>query len=648
MFDTLNPQQRAAVTHPPAPILVQAGAGTGKTRVLTYRIAYLIEHYRVRPSNILAVTFTNKAAAELRERLRDLLGTRARGIATGTFHAICCRVLRAEITGRIGAYTSDFTIYATDEQLQLAAEALEKTTERPPMQFEPDTLLWHISRAKSRMLTPTAMARSARRSGDKVDGFVAACYQRYQRLLERANALDFDDLIFLTYQLFSGHLEVLEKYQEQWNHVLVDEYQDTDPSQYTLLEMLTRPVYPDQARSLFAVGDGMQAIYGFRNADYTIITRFANDFPEAVVYDLTTNYRSRQVILDAAYAVIRHSRAVKPMELRSASSVAGEGQSLFLVEADHAKDEATHVARAIEEVARIGRRYGEMAILYRTRHMSRALETALRHQGIPYHVRGSTGFYDRAVIRDALAYLRAVVNPADSLSLTRIVNRPARGIGAQSLAKMTDFAAQQGISLSEALGHPIAQSQLSAKAADGTRLFSSLLKRWRHLADQGYPPDHLLHDVLEQSGYFAFLEERMEPEELADAKAHLEELETAAEEHDDLKSFLQEVALLSNMDTEKEETTRVELLTIHAAKGLEWPIVFLVGLEEGTLPHKRSLATVAGIEEERRLCYVAMTRAKERLYLFCAKSRTRGQQDKPSRFLTEVQDYGKERKGRGG
>ncbi|GIV90940.1 MAG: DNA helicase [Chloroflexus sp.] len=634
----LNPAQRAAVTAPIGPVLVKAGAGSGKTRVLTLRIAYLITHYGVSPSQILAVTFTNKAAREMRERLRGLLGSRIRGLTSGTFHAICTRILRESIEGRLKGYTASFSIYAGDEQLQLAAEALAGVSETPPRMIEADEVLRLISRAKSRMLTPRLMARFAT---DPLDRFVAACYRRYQRALEQANALDFDDLILTAYRLLSEDHDLLATYQQRWPHVLVDEYQDTDPSQHALIELLTRPT-ANRPRSLFVVGDAMQSIYSFRNADHNIINRFTVDFPDAQVIELTTNYRSRQPILDAAYAIIRHSRSVSPMELRAAATVAAE-RSVLISEAKDSREEAEQVARSIAELQRQGRRLREMAVLYRTRHMSRPLEQALRHARLPYVVRGSVSFFDRAVVRDALAYLRCIANPADNLSLTRIANVPARGLGGQALATIAAFASTQSIPLSEALGHAPVIPGLSPRAVEGARRLFALLQRWQRLAAGTMPPDHLLADVLDQSGYMAALAERFDAEELAEARAHLQELLRAAEEHTELSAFLQEIALMTNADDDDDERDRVQLLTIHAAKGLEWPFVFVVGLEEGTLPHERSLGDPVALEEERRLCYVAFTRAAERLYLSWTASRNRSQRLKPSRFLEEVLAFGRER-----
>ena len=638
LLNHLNPAQRLAVTAPIGPVLVKAGAGSGKTRVLTLRIAYLITHYGVAPQQILAVTFTNKAAREMRERLRHLLGARIRGLTSGTFHAVCTRILRESIEGRLKGYTASFSIYSGDEQLQLAAEALAAVTETPPRSIEADEVLRLISRAKSRMLTPRLMARFA---ADPLDRFIAACYRRYQRALEQANALDFDDLILNTYRLLSDDPDLLATYQQRWRHVLVDEYQDTDPSQHALIELLTRPT-AQRPRSLFVVGDAMQSIYGFRNADHSIISRFATDFPEAQVIELTTNYRSRQPILDAAYAIIRHSRSVAPMELRAAAQVSSE-RCVLISEAKDSRDEAEQVARMIADLQRQGRQLREIAVLYRTRHMSRPFEQAFRHARIPYLVRGGVSFFDRAVVRDALAYLRCIANPADHLSLTRIANVPARGLGGQALATIAAYATSQSLSLSAALGHASVIPGLSPRAVEGARRLFALLQRWWRLAESTMPPDHLLADVLEQSGYMAALAERFDAEELAEARAHLQELIRAAEEHTELRSFLQEVALLTNADDEDDERDRVQLLTIHAAKGLEWPFVFVVGMEEGTLPHERSIGDPAALEEERRLCYVALTRAAERLYLSWTASRNRGQRLKPSRFLDEIIAFGRER-----
>lgn len=632
----LNAEQRAAVVAPLGPVLVRAGAGSGKTRVLTYRIAYLIDQHRVAPGGILAVTFTNKAAAELRSRLGDLLGKRGKGVTAGTFHAICARILRQDIGGRLGSYTADFTIYAADEQLQLVQTAMDGYAGRAPQAIEAPQMLSHISRFKSQMQAPAVARRTA---ADPVTQYAAAIYRAYQRALERANAVDFDDLISLTYRLLFEHPDVLDAVQARWGHILVDEYQDTDASQYALLELLTRPA-GKRERSLFAVGDAQQSIYGFRNADYTIITRFTRDFKEAAVIELDTNYRSRQEILDAAYAVMRHSRAVPPMVLRSARGTLPIS-ALAIYEAADERAEAEEIAKLIANALRGPRRPNELAILYRSRHMSRALETALRHARIPYALKAQRGFYDRKVVRDALAYLRMVANPADGLSVNRIINTPARGIGPATIAHLAARAAEAGTPVGEALVQREYWAGLPDRAQAAVSAFAQRVARWRGLAAGTYPPDHLLHDVLQESGYLKAVENDWPEAERADALAHLRELQVAAEEHTSLSSFLQEVALLTNVD-DNDEREAVQLSTIHASKGLEWPVVFIAGLEEGTLPHERSLAEAGGIEEERRLCYVALTRAGEQLYLSHVKKRNK-QPRNPSRFLDDIIAYGRER-----
>ena len=638
MLSTLNTEQQSAVLAPLGPVLVRAGAGSGKTRVLTYRIAHLIAG-GVKPSEILAVTFTNKAASELRTRLKDLLGARGRGITAGTFHAICAKILRANIAGRIGSYTVDFTIYAGDEQVQLVQSALDSYTGSVPQTLEAPEMLQQISRFKSKMQSPLVARRTA---SDPLAQYAAAIYRTYQNTLQKANALDFDDLIGLAYKLLFEHPDVLDEVQARWHHVLVDEYQDTDSAQYALLELLTRPV-GSRPRSLFAVGDAQQSIYGFRNADYTIINRFTRDFHPATVVELRTNYRSRQEILDAAYAVIRHSKAVPPMVLL-ASRRAPPVPALVIHEAADDRAEAAEIATSISAIINLGRRPRDLAILYRSRHMSRALETALRQAKIPYALKNQRGFYDRRVVRDALALLRIIANPADSLSMNRIINTPARGISAATIAHLTGKATELGQPLGEALVRREAWAGLSDRAAQAVSDWAGRVYRWRSLAAGTLSPDHMLGTVLRESGYERMIEQETPAAERPDAIAHLRELTAAAAEHPTLSSFLQEVALLTNV-ADEDERDAVQLLTIHAAKGLEWPIVFIAGMEEGTLPHERSLVEAGGIEEERRLCYVALTRAGEQLFLSHAKKRQRTPRN-PSRFLADILAYGRELKSR--
>jgi DNA helicase-2/ATP-dependent DNA helicase PcrA len=637
MYPDLNQQQRSAVMAPVGPVLVRAGAGSGKTRVLTLRIHHLIVQHQVAPSSILAVTFTNKAATELRTRLRDLLGTRSRGITAGTFHSVGLRILRESVGGRIKGYTKDFSIYGEDEQRQLVQTALEKWPGRPPIVLEPEQALSRISRLKSNLLTPQLASRMA--GGDSQAAYIAGLYDGYQRGLRKHNAVDFDDCILLPYRLLSDDPDLLADYQVRWRHVLVDEYQDTDRAQHGLITMLTAV----QPRSLFVVGDAQQSIYAFRNADHTIITQFGRDFPEAHVVELSTNYRSRQQVLDAAHAVIRHAAAIHVLPLQAAQGPGIPGTVIKMQELKDGRDEAEWAARQVSELIQAGRRPREIAVLFRTRHMSRGLEQAFRHARVPYNVRGTAGFYDRRVVRDVLAYLRAIANPADSLSLTRIINVPTRGLGGVTLEQFATNASEHGLSPGQALFDGRCYTGLKPNAATALRTFATMLGGWRDKATRGYPPAHLIADVVAQSGYDHWVRTALPEVDRPDALAHLQELQTAAEEHDSLAGFLQEIALMTAVDDKEDERDAVQLLTIHAAKGLEWPIVFLTGLEEGTLPHERAFAEAGGVEEERRLCYVALTRAKDQLWLSWVAARQRGGNSKQSRFVEEIIAYGQER-----
>ncbi|HEY0735413.1 MAG TPA: UvrD-helicase domain-containing protein [Herpetosiphonaceae bacterium] len=636
-YPELNDEQRRAVIAPLGPVLVRAGAGSGKTRVLTLRIHHLIASQSVAPATILAVTFTNKAATELRGRLRELLKERSRGLTTGTFHSVGLRILRESLAGRIKGYTKDFSIYGEEEQRQLAQTALESWRGRPPVMLEPEQVISRISRLKSRMLTPQLAQRMA--GGDQQAAYVAGLYDSYQRSLRKHNAIDFDDCILLPYRLLSDDPDLLADYQTRWRHVLVDEYQDTDRAQHGLVTLLTM-THP---RSLFVVGDAQQSIYGFRNADHTIITQFNKDFPDAHIVELVTNYRSRQQVLDAAHAVIRHAAAIHVLPLRAAQGPGLPGSVIKIHELKDGREEAEWVARRIAELLGTGRRPREIAVLFRTRHMSRGLEQALRHARIPYAIRGNAGFYDRRVVRDLLAYLRTIANPADSLSLARIVNLPARGLGGVTMEQFIGNAAEHGLPPGQALFDARCYANLKPTAATALRTFAQMLGGWRQKAERGYPPANLIADVLAQSGYDRWIRTTLPEADRPDALSHIQELQTAAEEHDTLSSFLQEIALMTAIDDKEDERDAVQLLTVHAAKGLEWPIVFITGLEEGTLPHERAFAETGGVEEERRLCYVALTRAKEQIWLSWASGRQRGQSLKRSRFLDEIVAYGQER-----
>lgn len=661
----LNHDQHAAVTAPIGPVLVKAGAGSGKTRVLTLRIAHLVNYHRVDPGQILALTFTNKAAKEMRQRLKPILGGQLQRLTTGTFHAICVRILRKHIEGNLGHYTRNFSIFSGDEQQQLVQQSIDAAPEMAPEACDVMDVLRRISRAKSRLQTPKMLLAQ---SASPQDEWMALRYRHYQGLLAEANAVDFDDLILLTHRLLSEHEAVLDAVQQQWRHVLVDEYQDTDPSQFSLVRMLSEPVGA-RPRSLFAVGDAMQSIYGFRNADHTIITRFAETFPESQIIELKTNYRSRQAILDAAYAVIRHSQAVKPMQLVSHSTSRPADKSIIFLEYQSGKDEALAVAHeialmvntsdnlgAFADVRREGRQPKEIAILYRSKFMSRQFEEALRLKRIPYKLKGQLGFYDRAVVRDILSFVRLAVNPRDNMALTRIADIPKRGLSAKPLKIFSVEAARRNLAIADVLGDIMVLAQIDENARNGARQLHTLLARMRQRIKNNIPPRELIEDILTQTHYVAYLEQqhKKDPEKLDDAREHINELLQVADEYDSAEDFLQYIAIMTNSDDGDDDRNQVQLLTIHAAKGLEWPLVFVVGLEEGVLPHERSMDSDVGIEEERRLCYVAVTRAAERLYLSWCRERVGGGNSarkknvktaapaKRSRFYNDIEAYGKE------
>lgn len=667
---SLNAEQRAAVTAPIGPVLVKAGAGSGKTRVLTLRIAYLVNQHHVDPQHILALTFTNKAAKEMRTRLKPILGGKLHGLTTGTFHAICVKVLRQHIEGHVGNFTRNFSIYSGDEQLQLIQQSIDAATDIPPEAIDIDDLQRRISRAKSRMQKPHDIERF---NPTPMDRWVAMRYRHYQSLLAEANALDFDDLIMVTQQLLSSNDEVLDKVQAQWRHILVDEYQDTDPSQFNLVRMLSDPA-GSRPRSLFVVGDAMQSIYGFRNADHTIISRFAEHFDKTTTIELKTNYRSRQAILNAAYAVIRHSQMVTPMQLMAHHQGHAGEQSVVFLEYQSGKEEAEKIAfeiagmvnssdnlGAFGDVRREGRRPKEIAILYRSKHLSRIYEEALRSKRIPYKLKGQLGFYDRAVVRDILSYVRLAVNNRDNMALSRIADTPKRGLSAKPLKVFSVEAARRNMAIADVLNDLMILAQLDEKARSGARQLNQLLGRMRQRIKNGISARDLIEDIIDQIQYKTHLGDifAKDPEKLQDNLAHIDELLQVADEHDDVEAFLQYVAIMTSTDGGDDERDQVQLMTIHASKGLEWPIVFVTGLEEGVLPHERSIGTLEGIEEERRLCYVAVTRAAERLYVSWThhrsgasnrnkKSNVKEGITKRSRFYDDIESYGRELKARQG
>jgi DNA helicase-2/ATP-dependent DNA helicase PcrA len=638
----LNPEQREAVTHVEGPLLVLAGAGSGKTRALTHRIAHLIACGAARPHEILAVTFTNKAAREMRERVDGLLEVRGRGVWVATFHSTCVRILRREI-GQLG-YDRNFAIYDDADSRNLVKRVL-RALEFDERSYPPRSVRAQIDRLKNRGLLPADLRGEA-----GYDRFPDV-YQRYQLELRRANALDFGDLLLLTVRLFQNHPGVLAGYQRRWRYVLVDEYQDTNPVQYELLSQLAA-----EHRNLCVVGDEDQSIYRFREADIRNILDFEKDFPGAHVVRLERNYRSTQPILDAATAVVQNNVERKGKRLYTERE---GGPPLRFYQAMDDRGEAIFVVQEILRMREAGGALGGMAIFYRTHAQSRPFEEELLKYDLPYVVVGGTRFYDRAEVKDALAYLRVLRNPDDAESLLRIINKPARGIGRTTVERLLERAGERDESLYRTLRHTVALEELRGAAAKRVGEFAVLLDELRALSARTGPSE-LLGRVLDRTGYLRALEQAgsLEAEsrlenlaELLSAVQEFERLnaegaeidpdsaEGPAEERGLLDLFLEQVTLLSEADHFEEQQERVPLMTAHVAKGLEFPTVFLVGMEEGLFPHFASLDDPSAIEEERRLCYVGMTRAMERLYVTNATMRRLHggiRYNPPSRFLAEI------------
>jgi ATP-dependent DNA helicase UvrD/PcrA len=623
----LNPAQREAVLATEGPVLVVAGAGSGKTRVLTHRIAHLVTACGVKPQEILAITFTNKAAGEMKERLEGILGEIAPRMWVMTFHAACGRILRREAP-RL-AYRSNFTIYDQADQVRLVKQCLEEL-ERDPKRFVPRGIHAQISMAKNQLIGPDEY-RS--RVASFYDQTVADTYALYQRRLHASNAVDFDDLLMLTVEVLERFPEALVRWQKAFRYVLVDEYQDTNHAQYRLLQLLA-----GNDKNVFAVGDPDQSIYAFRGADIRNILEFERDFGGARLIALEQNYRSTNSILRGANAVIAHNRERKPKNLWSEL---GEGDPVRVVEVEDEHAEARFVAAEVASLIDEGYAGSELAVFYRTNAQSRVLEDVLVRQEIPYQVIGGPRFYERAEIKDAIAYLQVIDNAYDAVSLTRIANRPRRGIGDASLARLRSFADVQGISLWEALERA-GEAGVGAAPLKAVEHFRTLMQSSMAGALELSVPE-LLERVLERSGYL----ESLEAERTVEAQGRIEnllELVGVAREYQEqaddptLSEFLQQISLYSDQDELSGERSLVTLMTLHNAKGLEFRAVFLIGMEEGVFPHARSLEE-QGLEEERRLAYVGLTRAKERLTLTHAASRSlwgaRGF-NLPSRFLDEL------------
>jgi DNA helicase-2/ATP-dependent DNA helicase PcrA len=633
-LEGLNPQQREAAAYVRGPLLILAGAGSGKTRVITHRIAHLVHAHRVPPQGIVAVTFTNKAADEMRERVGVLLGGShaLTELTVSTFHSFCVRVLRRD--GRALAelrpgFTRSFTIYDEDDQLALL-KAVYRHLGVEEKQFMPyQAALSRISHAKNRKQTPKDVYEASK---DAKTTRLASIFEGYENRLRQANALDFDDLLLEAVRLMQHDEGVRQAYNRRIEHLLIDEYQDTNRSQYELMRLLS-----ETHRNVCVVGDEDQSIYSWRGADIRNILDFEQDYPDALTFRLEQNYRSTKNILESASALVAHNKERKGKWLWTS---APKGQRIGLYEAWDAEDEALFIADTIERVAKGPE--DRVGVLYRTNFQSRQIEEALRRYGRKYHVVGGFSFYQRAEIKDILAYLKVMLSPQDSVSLLRIVNTPARGIGKTTLEQVDRYTLEHGLSLWAALGRMLEEEQFSARAEAALSGFRRLMEELIEAA-QVSPLDELLRLIVERTGYQKMLEADDSPA----AESRLENLDElvnagaeAVERGEDIVAFLDHAALVSEADS-YDERAQVSLLTLHNAKGLEFPIVFIAGLEERLFPHARSLESGSAMEEERRLCYVGMTRAQRRLILSWARARRKwgggtAEAREPSRFLREI------------
>lgn len=631
IFDTLNDRQCEAVKHTEGPLLITAGAGSGKTKVLTCRIAHLLE-LGVAPYRILAITFTNKAAKEMKERVTNLVGAQADSIWLSTFHSFCAKLLRFEVDGFHG-YTRNFTIYDSSDQLVLVKDCLKKLN-LDDKQFMPRSVLGTISSAKNVLMDAKAFAAKA---SDFYEQKVADVYALYQEKLRENNAVDFDDLLFLAVRLLQEKEDVREKYQSRFQYILVDEYQDTNHAQYALTKILAA-----RWRNICVVGDADQSIYAWRGADIRNIIDFTRDYPDAASIKLEQNYRSTKTILHAANAVIDNNES-RPKKTLWTENPAGNKIIHYQAQTEH--DEADYIAGVIYNRHEISHEpYGDMAILFRTNAQSRVLEEKLMRYAIPYTMVGGTKFYDRKEIKDVLAYLRLLYNPEDSLSLMRIINVPKRNIGATTMEHVAAYAEEQGISLFEALSSTD-EIPVTKRARTSLENFAAMI--FDLLNDiEGKDVLSLIETVIKQTGYGDMLDKEAEHDPQGESrKENVGEFLSVAKDYMDsnpdgnLPDFLENVALVSDVDDFESSDSKVTLMTLHAAKGLEFPVVFLTGLDEGLFPHSRTLLDPAQVEEERRLAYVGITRAERQLYVTNAITRTmygRISAYMPSRFLAEI------------
>ncbi|MBQ5503172.1 MAG: DNA helicase PcrA [Selenomonas sp.] len=633
IFAGLNPAQTKAVEHTDGPLLIMAGAGSGKTKVLTCKIANLLAK-GVAPWSILAITFTNKAATEMRDRVDRMIGEGAKDVWLSTFHSFCAKFLRREIEAT-GLYKRNFVIYDTSDSQVVIKECL-KEMNLDPKQYTPSAVQNAISNAKNQLMGPKAMERDA-------DSFfqqkVAEIYKLYAKKLRTNNALDFDDLLMISVLLLEEHEEVRVKYQNRFKYILVDEYQDTNGAQYQLTKILAA-----KHHNLCVVGDADQSIYGWRGADIRNIMDFEQDYPEARTIKLEQNYRSTKNILAAANAVIEHNINRKKKELWTENTT---GEKITVYEAGDERDEAQFIATTVMKQKTIfNASYGDIAILYRTNAQSRVVEETFMRSGIPYTMVGGLKFYDRKEIKDILAYLRVIYNPLDTVSLMRIINVPKRGLGAASLGKIAAYADANGLTVFDVISNPDtldAIPGITARTKKPLELFATFIFKY-----MGYQAnmhiDDLIEKVLEESGYLRELKEENKPENESRIENLKEFIGVArdfekSEENPTLENFLATLSLVSDIDNAELEDDRVTLMTLHAAKGLEFPTVFMIGMEEGLFPHSRTLMDENEIEEERRTCYVGITRAERKLYLTCARQRTIYGKTSPavrSRFLGEI------------
>nr|WSX22405.1 DNA helicase PcrA [Streptomyces tubercidicus] len=641
LLEGLNDEQKAAVVHMGGPLLIVAGAGSGKTRVLTHRIAHLLAERHVHPGQILAITFTNKAAGEMKERVEELVGPRANAMWVSTFHSACVRILRRE-SKKLG-FTSSFSIYDAADSKRLMALVC-RDLDLDPKRYPPKSFSAKISNLKNELIDEETFA------GTAADGFektLAEAYAMYQARLREANALDFDDIIMTTVNLLQAFPDVAEHYRRRFRHVLVDEYQDTNHAQYTLVRELVGPA--ESAAELCVVGDADQSIYAFRGATIRNILQFEEDYPDATTILLEQNYRSSQTILSAANAVIERNENRRPKNLWTD---AGAGPKITGYVADTEHDEAQFVADEIDRLTDAGdAKSGDVAVFYRTNAQSRVFEEIFIRVGLPYKVVGGVRFYERKEVRDVLAYLRVLANPEDTVPLRRILNVPKRGIGDRAEAMIDALSAREKITFPQALRRVDEAYGMAARSANAVKRFNVLMEELRTIVESGAGPATILEAALERTGYLAELQASTDPQDETRIE-NLQELAAVALEFEQdrgednpgtLSDFLEQVALVADSDQipdeDEEGSGVITLMTLHTAKGLEFPVVFLTGLEDGVFPHMRSLGQTKELEEERRLAYVGITRARERLYVTRSTMRSAWGQpsyNPPSRFLEEI------------